>query len=127
MKKYLFKIDPLQSARMYLDRIKSSWKELEECYQKMEEQYIALGVIEPDLPKWLTTGEKEADLYPNSVEWEKTFQFLNLWMDQPEKLKETPLKEIEKTLQFALTVSTRRDAIIKEYKFFLLPIYNCGL
>ena len=127
LRKYLFRIDPMQSAKSHLSKIKSSWKEVEVCRRKMEEEYITLGIIEPDLPKWLTTGEKVPELYPNSVDWETAFRLLTLWEQHPEKLKETPLQEVEETLQFALTVSATRDDILREYKLFLLPIYSCGM
>ena len=123
LRKYLFNIDPIQSARSYLTTIDWSWEEVEECIQKMEKEYIFLGTKEPNLPMWLIKGEKIKPLYPHSVQWEKTFKLLSLWEQFPEKIKETPLQEVEETLQFALTASARREEIINEYKLFLLPIY----
>lgn len=124
MLKRLMGIDPETSARHYLSTIRVTLGELEECLDRLEKDYITLGMHTPAATIWVLT-EKDKELYKESEEFRENYNLLNAFMKDPKIIRETPLKKIEEIINYSLFRPKRVETILKEYKLSLLPDNMC--
>ena len=112
-------------ATAYLNKINSSFAEVELTLHTMETQYIEWGVEYPKLPAWILKP-KDPHLYPESYKFNCHYQLISSWVADPISILSTPIHEIEAVLQYAIFVKYRKN-ILNEFKLATLPRYDAHI
>ena len=107
--------DPITRATAYLNKIDSSFAELELALNTMETQYMAWGVECPKFSAWILEP-KDPTLYPESYEFNCFYKLLSSWVEDPVSILSAPLHTVKAALQYAICVKYRKKNILKELK-----------
>ena len=104
--------DPITRATAYLNKIDSSFVELELALNTMETQYMAWGVECPKFSAWILEP-KDPTLYPESYEFNCFYKLLSSWVEDPVSILSAPLHTVKAVLQYAVCVKYRKKIYSK--------------
>ena len=119
--------DPITRATAYLNKIDSSFAELELALNTMETQYMAWSVECPKFSAWILVEPKDPTLYPESYEFNCFYKLLSSWVEDPVSILSVPLHTVEAVLQYTIFVKYRKKNILNEFKLATLPRYDAHI
>ena len=106
--------NPITRASAYLDKIDSSFTDIELALNTMETQYMAWGVECPKFSTWILEP-KDPTRYPESYEFNCFYKLLSSWVEDPVSILSTPLHTVKEVLNYAIFTKYRKK-ILNEFK-----------